>query len=193
MPLPPVSRHGPTLIQMEAWFQEILQWLALPQFGLSTLFMVALVSATLLPLGSEPAVVGLLQLNPELFWPAIFTATAGNTIGGIISWWMGLGAHQAWDTARKRRRAGLPELEGSKPPRQLSRHERRARIWLRKWGAKTCLLSWLPIVGDPLCAVAGWLKLPFWPCVFYMAIGKFLRYLVMTAAILWAMPADLHF
>ena len=173
---------------MEAWLQEILHWLALPQFGLSTLFIVALVSATLIPLGSEPAVVGLLQLNTGLFWPAIFVATAGNTIGGGISWWMGLGAHKAWHAARQRRRSGLPELTGHKPPRALSRHERRARIWLRKWGAKTCLLSWLPIVGDPLCAVAGWLKLPFWPCLFYMAIGKFLRYVVMTSVILWALP-----
>ena len=173
---------------MQAWFQEILQWLALPQFGLSTLFVVALVSATLLPMGSEPAVVGLLQLNPELFWAAILTATAGNTIGGAISWWMGLGAHKAWHAARQRRREGLPDEQGVKPPRELSRHERRVRIWLRKWGAKTCLLSWLPIVGDPLCAVAGWLHLPFWPCVFYMAIGKFFRYLGMTVAILWALP-----
>ena len=46
------------------------------------------------------------------------------------------------------------------------------------------LLAWLPLVGDPLCAVAGWLRLPFWPCVFYMAIGKFLRYVLMTAALL---------
>lgn len=173
---------------MEAWFQEILQWLALPQFGLSTLFVVALVSATLLPLGSEPAVVGLLQINPDMFWPAIFTATAGNTLGGAISWWMGLGAHKAWNAARQRRRQGLPPATGEKTPRALSRHERRARIWLRKWGAKTCLLSWLPVVGDPLCAVAGWLKLPFWPCLFYMAIGKFMRYLVMTIAILQVIP-----
>ncbi|WP_368922207.1 YqaA family protein [Comamonas aquatica] len=173
---------------MEVWFQEILQSLALPQYGLSTLFVVALLSATLLPMGSEPAVVGLLQLNPELFWPAIVTATAGNTIGGAISWWMGLGAQQAWQAARQRRRAGLPDTPDAKPARALSRHERRARIWLRKWGAKTCLLSWLPVVGDPLCAVAGWLHLPFWPCVFYMAVGKFLRYLTMTAAILWALP-----
>ena len=74
---------------MEAWIHDFLQWLALPQFGLSTVFVVALISATLLPLGSEPAVVGLLQLNPALFWPAILTATAGNTIGGAISWWVG--------------------------------------------------------------------------------------------------------
>lgn len=173
---------------MESWFQFILQWLALPQFGLSTLFVVALVSATLLPLGSEPAVVGLLQLNPELFWPAIAVATAGNTLGGAISWWMGLGARQAWYAARQRRRTGASDAADAKPPRELSRTERRARIWLRRWGAKTCLLSWLPVVGDPLCAVAGWLKLPFWPCLFYMAIGKFLRYLVMTLAILKALP-----
>jgi membrane protein YqaA with SNARE-associated domain len=41
-------------------------------------------------------------------------------------------------------------------------------------------LSWLPVVGDPLCAVAGWLNLPFWPCVFYMALGKLARYLTAT-------------
>ena len=76
--------------------QHLLNLLALPQFGLSTVFVVAFVSATLLPLGSEPAVFGLVKLNPELFWPAILVATAGNTLGGAVSWWMGLGAHQAW-------------------------------------------------------------------------------------------------
>ena len=167
---------------------QLLQWLALPQFGLSTLFIVALVSATLLPLGSEPAVVGLLQLNPELFWPAIGVATLGNTLGGGISWWMGLGAQKAWKLAQKRRHAGQAPVPHTRPPRELSRHERRARIWLRKLGPKACLLSWLPVIGDPLCAVAGWLRLPFWPCLFYMAIGKFLRYLVMTAAILMVIP-----
>jgi membrane protein YqaA with SNARE-associated domain len=52
--------------------------------------------------------------------------------------------------------------------------------WLQFFGPKTLLLSWLPVIGDPLCAVAGWLKMPFWPCVAYMAIGKFLRYLILT-------------
>ena len=59
--------------------------------------------------------------------------------------------------------------------------DQRVLGWLRRFGAKTCLMSWLPIVGDPLCALAGWLRLPFWPCVAYMAIGKFMRYLLMTA------------
>ena len=150
---------------------QLLQWLALPQFGLSTVFVVSLVSATLLPLGSEPAVFGLVKLNPDLFWPAILVATVGNTLGGAISWWMGLGTHQVVDRA-----AG-------------HHTEVRALAWLRRFGPRACLLSWLPVVGDPLCAVAGWLKLPFWPCIAYMAVGKFLRYLAMTTALLYVWPS----
>ena len=56
---------------MEAWLHSLLGALALPQYGLSTVFVVAMLSATLLPLGSEPAVFGLIKLNPELFWPAV--------------------------------------------------------------------------------------------------------------------------
>lgn len=168
---------------MDAWIPSLLHWLSLPEFGLSTVFVIALVSATLLPMGSEPAVVGLLQLRPDLFWPTMAVATAGNTLGGAISWWMGRGAQRAWQAARQQRRQA--HSAPIAPPRALGRRERWARIWLRRWGAKTCLLSWLPVVGDPLCAVAGWLHLPFWPCVAYMAVGKFLRYLTMTGAILW--------
>jgi membrane protein YqaA with SNARE-associated domain len=157
--------------RVEAWLHSLLTALALPKFGLSTVFVVALISATLLPLGSEPVVFGLVKLNPELFWPAMLVATAGNTIGGAISWWMGYGAERAYESLAHRR------------PREL-----RALKWLERFGAKACLLAWLPAVGDPLCAVAGWLRLPFWPCVFYMAIGKFGRYVVMTALLLWVFP-----
>ena len=159
---------------MEAWVEmhlaALLAALALPKFGLSTVFLVALVSATLLPLGSEPAVFGLVKLNPSLFWPAIVVATAGNTLGGAITWWMGYGAEQAYERVTHR----APQ--------------RRALAWVERFGARACLLSWLPLVGDPLCALAGWLKLPFWPCLLYMAIGKFLRYVTMTALLLWVFP-----
>lgn len=157
------------------WLLATLAWLALPQFGLSTVFFIALISATLLPLGSEPAVFGLIKLNPELFWPAILVATAGNTIGGAIDWWMGYGAHSAVDKY-KGHSVHLKALQ-----------------WLKKLGPKACLLSWLPAVGDPLCAVAGWLRLPFWPCVGYMLIGKFLRYLVMTTILLKVFPGGFSF
>ncbi len=157
---------------MEDWMVALMAALALPQFGLSTVFVVALVSATLLPLGSEPAVFGLVKLNPDLFWPAVLVATAGNTIGGAITWWMGYGAERAY------------EHYAHKPL------ENRALAWLQRFGAKGCLLAWLPGVGDPLCAVAGWLRLPFWPCVGYMAVGKFGRYVVMTASLLWVFPGQ---
>ncbi len=157
---------------MDAWLTPLLEALALPQYGLSTLFVVALISATLLPLGSEPALFGLVKLNPELFWPAIIVATIGNTIGGAINWWMGYGAELVYERFTHRHHTA----------------HSRALGWLERFGPKACLLSWLPIVGDPLCAVAGWLRLPFWPCVLYMAIGKFARYVVMTAVLLWIFP-----
>lgn len=149
---------------------HFLQWIALPEHGLSTVFVVAFVSATLLPMGSEAVVFGLVKLNPDLFWPAVWVATAGNTLGGMFSWWMGRGAHQALQ-------------RWYRVPTHL-----RALAWLEKLGPKACLLSWLPGVGDPLCAIAGWLKLPFWPCSLYMAIGKFLRYVIMTTLLLWVIP-----
>jgi membrane protein YqaA with SNARE-associated domain len=151
---------------MELWIDHLLTLLALPKFGLSSVFMVSFISATLLPLGSEPAVFGLIKLNPDLYWATILVATVGNTLGGAVTWWMGLASHQVVDKYRH------------------SQHHMRALDWLQRLGPKACLLAWLPIVGDPLCAVAGWLKLPFWPCVIYMAIGKFARYLLMTAALM---------
>jgi membrane protein YqaA with SNARE-associated domain len=161
---------------METWIHahiaQLLGWLSLPEIGLSTVFIVSFISATLLPLGSEPAVFGLIKLNPELFWAAILVATAGNTLGGMFSWLVGFGAHKA---------------VGHK---LHSASDVRALRWLKSLGPKACLLAWLPVVGDPLCAMAGWLKLPLWPCALYMLIGKFLRYLVMTVSLLWIFPSQ---
>jgi len=155
---------------MPAWLESLLALLSLPEYGLSTLFVAAFISATLLPIGSEAALFGLLKLNPELFWPAILVATAGNTLGGMLDWWIGYGAHQVVDKYG-----------------HSSSHVK-ALEWLERLGPKACLLAWLPIVGDPLCAVAGWLRLPFWPCTAYMLVGKFLRYVTMTAALLYVFP-----
>jgi hypothetical protein len=179
-----METFGYTVTPMEAWLAphitQLLAWLALPQFGLSTVFFIAFISATLLPLGSEPAVFGLVKLNPHLFWQAILVATAGNTLGGMLSWWMGYGTHHALNVARKRK--GPDDVPRSQMNEKM---HQRALEWLQKLGPKACLLSWLPGVGDPLCAVAGWLKMPFLPCAMYMAIGKLLRYVVMTSLLMW--------
>jgi membrane protein YqaA with SNARE-associated domain len=156
---------------MPTWLTAIFDILALPQYGLSTLFVAAFVSATLIPVGSEPALFGLLQLNPDLFWPAVLVATAGNTLGGAVDWWMGYEAHHLVDKYRH------------------SRTHIKAIDWLERLGPKACLLAWLPLIGDPLCAVAGWLRFPFWPCLGYMLIGKLLRYVIMTSVLLHMFPA----
>lgn len=148
---------------IESAIHWLLSFLALPDVGLPAVFIISLVSATLLPLGSEPAVFAVIKANGALFWPAIGIATVGNTIGGIIDYWMGYGAKQAFAKERESRWFG----------------------WLQRYGAKTMVLAWLPVVGDPLCTLGGWLRLPFWSCVFYMAIGKFLRYVTMTAMLLY--------
>ncbi|HEV2611576.1 MAG TPA: YqaA family protein [Noviherbaspirillum sp.] len=141
----------------------LLNLLAVPNVGLTSIFIVSIVSATLLPLGSEPAVFAVVKANAALFWPAILVGTFGNTIGGIIDYGLGYGAKEAFARERETRWFG----------------------WLQRFGPKTLLLAWLPAIGDPLCALAGWLKMPFWQCVVYMAIGKFLRYVTMTTVLLY--------
>ena len=160
----------PILGPMQAWLDSLLALLALPQYRMGTLYVVSFISATLLPLGSGPALFGLLKLNPELFWPAIAVATLGNTLGGALDWWMGYGAHRVADRYHR------------------SPHHLRVLGWLQRLGPKACLLSWLPLLGDPLCAVAGWLRLPFWPCLGWMLLGKGLRYLAMTTVLMKLFP-----
>ena len=140
----------------------VLSVLSLPSVGLPTLFIISLLSATLLPMGSEPAVFAVIKMNPQLFWPAVVVATAGNTVGGAISYTMGYGAKRAFAEEKQTRWFG----------------------WLQRFGPKTLLLSWLPVIGDPLCVLAGWLKMSFLQSLFYMAIGKLLRYLTFTGLLL---------
>lgn len=175
---------------MEIWIHNTILWFlnvfALPEIGLSAIFIISIVSATLLPLGSEPAVLAYVSVAPTMFWVAVTVGTIGNTIGGTISYWMGLGALHAY----KKWRTDNPNKESKHQFIQKTggRWHRFLTLWLYKLGPKALLLSWLPVVGDPLCALAGWARLPLIPCIIYMAIGKFLRYSTMTAGILWIWP-----
>ncbi|HYD79230.1 MAG TPA: YqaA family protein [Paucimonas sp.] len=154
--------------------QSVIDWLldvlALPDVGLSAVFLISFFSATLLPMGSEPAVFAVAKANGALFWPVIAVATVGNTLGGIVDYWMGYGAKQAFAKERQTRWFG----------------------WLQRFGPKTMLLAWVPGIGDPICTLAGWLKLPFWPSVAWMALGKFLRYLTMTSLLLYVPDGFWH-
>lgn len=168
----------------------------MPGIGLPAVFMMSLLGATLLPGGSEPVLLGYLSVMPHMFWVAIGVATVGNTLGGLISYGMGAGAHGLFGRWRGRRRprptdrALTVEMGSTVPqttPPTLTPARRRAEKWAQRFGAPILLLAWLPVVGDPLCAVAGWLRLSVWQCVVYMAIGKFGRYVMLAWAVDWAM------
>lgn len=153
---------------MEATALAILEWLSLPTVGLPAVGVISFVSATLIPMGSEPVVFGYIKAFPDHFWLAIGVATFGNTLGGMLNWWIGRAARLAKESF-SHASGGKKEL--------ITR-------WFNKFGPKTLLLSWLPVIGDPICALAGWAMLPPALCAFYMAIGKFCRYVVMTGFLL---------
>ena len=146
---------------MEHALAHFFGWFGLPSVGLPAVFVSAFVSATLLPVGSEPILFGYITLNPHLFWVAIMVATVGNTFGGMFDWWLGLIA-----------RNGIKAVGETKDPKM--------KAWLEKWGPKILLLSWFPGLGDPLCLAAGWLRLPWQSCLIYMFMGKLLRYVTLT-------------
>jgi membrane protein YqaA with SNARE-associated domain len=118
--------------------------------SLTALFASSFLAATLLPGGSEAVLFGVLKLHPAEFWPALAVATTGNTLGGMSSYLIG---------------RILPQ---TRPLKGL--------VVVRKYGSPALLLSWVPIVGDPLCVAAGWLRFNPWHCLLFIAIGKFARY-----------------
>ncbi|MBY6196968.1 YqaA family protein [Vibrio hangzhouensis] len=135
----------------ESWFADS---------ALAVLFVSGFLSATLLPGGSEAGLVATLSL--QQYEPAmiVLVATVGNTLGGLTNYWIGI-----W----------LPNRT------QNEKHGHKAMAWLQKYGYWTLLFSWLPVIGDPLCLAAGWLRMKFLPCVVLIALGKALRYAALTA------------
>lgn len=135
-------------------------------FGPAWLFLSAFVSSTLLPGGSE-------ALFAYLLWEAEHTAgllfvlaTLGNTLGGMTSW--GLGRLIAWR---------YPARRFAKPG------ERDAVERIRRWGSPALLFSWVPVVGDPLCLAAGWLKVHWLLALALIGAGKALRYGAIVLAV----------
>lgn len=120
----------------------------------------AFLSATVLPGNSELALSALLYQQPSLLWPAVLVASVANTAGSATSLWLG-------------RRAPAKAL----PPRTAR--------WFARFGPATLLLSWVPLLGDALPLAAGWLRLPWWPCLLWLAAGKTLRYLLLVWGLQW--------
>ena len=127
--------------------------------GLWGLFFSSLLAATLLPGGSEAVL--LYADNKSLASPSILLliATLGNTLGGLSSWGIGWWIRQRW-----------PGRELDKP------QHKKALDRLRHYGAPVLLLSWVPILGDPLCVAAGWARINLLSSLLFIALGKGARY-----------------
>jgi len=130
-----------------------------PQASLGSLAVAAFLAATLVPLSSEAALFGVLKLHPELAWPAVAVATAGNTLGGLTTYLIG------------RFIASRKPLEGGDA--------------VRRWGAPALLLAWAPFVGDALCIAAGWLKVNWLGATLFSMAGRLARYWVIAQGALW--------
>lgn len=125
------------------------------------LFLSALISSTLLPGGSEALLAWLVASGEHSLWLLLLMATVGNVLGSLITWGMGY-----WVAHR------FPLRALDKPEHQRARH------WIERYGALVLLLAWLPVVGDPLCFVAGWLRVNLFASLVAITLGKLLRYAV---------------
>jgi len=129
------------------------------------LFFSALLSATILPGSSEALLLYLASLGKHSMLFLWLAATAGNTLGGVSSWMLG------WLIAKY--------FPNHKATAEKKHHKAIQR--LKHWGSPILLLSWVPVIGDPLCLAAGWLRINLAASILFIVIGKGLRY----AILLW--------
>ncbi|MEG9533633.1 YqaA family protein [Mannheimia indoligenes] len=140
------------------------------QNQLITMFFSGLLSSTLLPGNSEIIFTTLASqhiVSNETPYPSLFAlvtvATLGNSLGSLITYAMGLLVPHPKKTDRRYTQWALEKS--------------------KKYGILVLLFSWLPIVGDIFCGVAGWLRFNLWQSIILIVIGKLLRYLFLLATL----------
>jgi membrane protein YqaA with SNARE-associated domain len=136
--------------------------------GLLGLFLSAFLSATLLPGSSEAALIALLALGKHDPALLVAVATLGNVLGSVANWALG-----RWFAHFSGRR-WFPIGE---------RAYARAAGWYNRFGVWSLLLAWVPVIGDPLTAVAGALRVPFVRFVALVTLGKAARYVFIALAV----------
>ena len=132
------------------------------------LFLAAFLAATLLPAQSEAVLVALLLAGHPPWW-LLLVASTGNVLGSLFNWWLGRGI------VHYRDRGWFPVK-----PEALER----AQGWYRRYGRWSLLLSWVPVVGDPLTLAAGVMREPLRVFLPLVAVAKTGRYLVLVLATL---------
>ncbi|SAL50603.1 YqaA family protein [Caballeronia humi] len=133
------------------------------------LFAVALIAATIFPLQSEALLVGLLLAGGHPAWLLVAVASVGNVIGSTVNWWLGRSIE------RFRERRWFPIK-----PAALDRAAR----WYHRYGRWTLLLSWTPVIGDPLTMIAGVMREPLVSFLIIVTIAKTGRYVAIAALVL---------
>lgn len=131
------------------------------------LFSAAFLAATILPAQSEAVLAGLILAKTYPLWSLIAVASLGNVLGAVVNWGVGRGI----DRFRSARWFPLSEEALTK-----------AQGWYRRWGAWSLLLSWAPVIGDPLTLVAGVMREPLWRFLLLVSLAKTGRYLILAAA-----------
>ena len=130
------------------------------------LFLVSLAAGSILPMQSEAALAGLLLATDYSPTILVLVATTGNVAGSTINWFLGRGIE------RFRDRSWFPVS-----PPMLER----ASAWYLKYGRWSLLLSWVPLLGDPVTIVAGLLRERFIPFLILVTIAKLARFIVVAA------------
>ncbi|QWP75761.1 DedA family protein [Lysobacter sp. K5869] len=134
------------------------------------LFLIAFIAATLLPAQSEAALAGLI-VQGYAPWLLVAVATVGNVLGSTVNWWLGR------ELVRFGDRRWFPVK-----PAQLAR----AQAWYARYGQWSLLLSWVPIIGDPLTLAAGAMRERLRTFLLLVSVAKFARYLAVAAlALRW--------
>ncbi|MNJ22813.1 Inner membrane protein YqaA [compost metagenome] len=133
------------------------------------LFLAALGAATLLPMQSEAVLVGMLVSDKFVPLTLLLVATAGNVLGSLLNWILGRSIehfrHKRW----------FPVSESKLEKAQQS---------YQRYGHWSLLLSWAPIIGDPLTLVAGIMREPLWRFLLIVTLAKGGRYLLLTVLVL---------
>lgn len=138
---------------------------------LTGLFLLAFSAATLLPGGSEAALLAMASLSEYSIFTLLAVASVGNILGSVLNYWLGRVALQ-YQT-----RKWFPVS-----PAALHR----AQGWFSHWGQWSVLLAWVPIIGDPITVAAGVMRMRFWVFLMLVSISKTLRYLAVLGLLyLW--------
>ena len=135
----------------------------------AALFAAAFIAATLLPAQSEAVLVGLLVAGDHPALALVLVAGVGNVLGATVNYVLGRAALGFQD--RRWFPAGPAALA-------------RASAWYARYGRWSLLLSWAPVIGDPLTVAAGLLREPLWSFLLLVALAKFGRYTILAAVTL---------